>query len=423
MNICEFCQKEYGIRYGSNECTAKKTEMGEILINLSGGVPPKPSSVEYIRVGREKEEERICDDKNEGMVAVKDLNGGKAFYILADFGFGKSFFLNLLVNRAKKMDFATSTIQIPDIENLADFENIYCQIISNLEYPDTDVKGISTLLYKIIDHFQNMAQYKDFVREEGIIGHPLRKMLQNMLEAKLSGSFGYRYNRDTINLDADDMIDNVSNYLTGETMEARHLWSIGKKGFDNVRKEDTIRYLVNLKKFIIEVGYSGLIIQIDEIAEAMKWTTPSGLTAQLINLHNKVFGEQELSKVMINYVGTSSKWDDLINKTGHGGLIGRYNTGRLPLTELSRWDYINLLTKIIKVYECARGSDLNINKRDIEKFVDISIQKYGTISSLPPRDFINKPFKNEKSVIKLLDKIREGTVDFETIISNAMQIR
>ena len=421
MNICEFCQKEYGIRYGSNECTAKKTEMGEILINLSGGVPPKPSSVEYIRVGREKEEERICDDKNEGMVAVKDLNGGKAFYILADFGFGKSFFLNLLVNRAKKMDFATSTIQIPDIENLADFENIYCQIISNLEYPDTDVKGISTLLYKIIDHFQNMAQYKDFVREEGIIGHPLRKMLQNMLEAKLSGSFGYRYNRDTINLDADDMIDNVSNYLTGETMEARHLWSIGKKGFDNVRKEDTIRYLVNLKKFIIEVGYSGLIIQIDEMAETMEWSTSRKLISQLINLHNKVSQEQELSKVMINYVGTRSKWEDLVNKTQHGALIARFHTGHIVLPVLSRSDYINLLSKIIKVYECYMDSDLNIDKDDIGKFVDISIQKYGNIETLSPRDFMIDPFKDEKSVIKILGEIREGEVNFRTIIANTLE--
>jgi len=147
----------------------------------------------------------------------------------------------------------------------------------------------------------------------------------------------------------------------------------------------------------------------------------SGLTSQLINLHNKVFEKYELSKVMINYVGTPSKWDDLINKTGHGALIGRYKTGRLPLTELSRLDYINLLTKIIKVYECARGSDLNINKRDIEKFVDISIQKYRTISSLPPRDFINNPFNDEKSVKKILDEIRDGTVDFKTIIANTLE--
>ena len=421
MNICNLCREEYGVEYGTKECIAKKQEMDEVLARLGGGMPPTPSSVKYVRVGREEEEKRICDDPHEGMIAVKGSNVGKAFYILADFGFGKSFFLNLITDRAKNMNFVTSTIQIPDIANLADFENIYCQIISNLEYPYKNVKGVSTLLYKIVDHFQTMRQYKDFAIEKGISGHPLWTMLQNMLEVKLSGRLVIHH--DTIYFDVDDMINNVSNYLMGETMDAERLWSIGKKGFDNVRKEDTIRYLVNLKKFIIEVGYSGLIIQIDEIAEAMKWTTPSGLTAQLINLHNKVFGEQELSKVMINYVGTSSKWDDLINKTGHGGLIGRYNTGRLPLTELSRWDYINLLTKIIKVYECARGSDLNINKRDIEKFVDISIQKYGTISSLPPRDFINKPFKNEKSVIKLLDKIREGTVDFETIISNAMQIR
>ena len=421
MNICEFCQKEYGIRYGSEECTAKKTEMGGILINLSGGVPPKPSSVEYIRVGREKEEERICDDKKEGMVAVKDLNVGKAFYILADFGFGKSFFLNLLVNRAQKMNFVTSTIQIPDIENLADFENIYCKIISNLEYPDKDVKGISTLLYKIIDHFQNMAQYKDFVREEGIIGHPLRKMLQNMLEAKLSGSFGYRYNRDTINLDADDMIDNVSNYLTGETMEAERLWSIGKKGFDKIRKEDTIRYLVNLKKFIIEVGYSGLIIQIDEMAETMEWSTSRKLISQLINLHNKVFQEQELSKVMINYVGTRSKWEDLVNITKHEALIRRYNTGHIVLPVLLRSDYINLLSKIIKVYECYMDSDLNIDKDDIGKFVDISIQNYGALETLSPRDFVIDPFKDEKRLIKILDEIREGEVNFRTIIANTLE--
>ncbi len=422
MNICNLCREEYGIEYGTEECRAKKQEMGEILERLSGGMPPTPYSVKYVRVGREKEEKRICDDPHEGMIAVKGSDVGKAFYILADFGFGKSFFLNLITARAKNMNFVTSTIQIPDIANLADFENIYCQIISNLEYPDKEVRGISTLLYKISGHFQNIAQYKDFVREEGIIGHPLRKMLQNMLNAEFYGIFRYTYNRQAVDLDIDDMIENVSNYLTGETMEAERLWSIGKKGFDKIRKEDTIQYLVNLKKFIIKVGYSGLIIQIDEIAEAIRWTTPSGLTSQLINLHNKVFEKHELSKVMINYVGTPSKWDDLINRTGHGALIGRYRTGRVPLPDLSRLDYINLLNKIIRVYECEMDSDLNIDDPDIEKFVDISIQKYGTIQTLCPRDFMIDPFKDGKKLIKILDEVRDGTVDFRTIILNAMQI-
>jgi len=423
MNICNLCREEYGIEYGTEECIVKKQEMGEILARLSGGMPPKSSNVMYVRVGREEEEKRICDDPIEGMIAVKGLNVGKAFYILADFGFGKSFFLNLLTDRAKKMNFVTSTIQIPDIANLADFENIYCQIISNLEYPDTDVKGISTLLIKIINHFQNRRQYKDFVMREGILGHPLSKMLQNMLEAEFSGNFSYTYNRQAIDLDIDDMIENVSNYLTGGRMEAERLWSIGKRGFNNIRTEDTVQYLVNLKKFVIEVGYSGLIIQIDEMAEAMKWSTSNRLISQLINLHNKVFEEQGLSKVMINYVGTPSKWDDLIDKTGHGALIGRYKTGRITLQDLSRSDYINLLTKIIKVYECNNGSDFNIDRRDIEKFVDISIQKYGAISNLSPRDFINNPFNDERSLIKILNEIREGTVDFETMISNTMQIQ
>lgn len=422
MNICNLCREECGIKYGTEECVAKKQEMGEILSRLSGGMPPKPSNVMYIRVGREEEEKRICDNQIEGMIAVKNLNTGKAFYILADFGFGKSFFLNLITNRAKNMNFLTTTIQIQDIANLADFENIYCQIVSNLEYPDTDVKGISTLLIKIVDHFKNMEQYKNFVRKEGITGHPLRKMLQNMLEAKFSGKFGYRYNKQAIDLDSDDMIENVSNYLIGVTMEAERLWSIGKKGFDRIQKEDTIQYLVNLKKFVIEVGYSGVIIQIDEMAEAMKWSTSNKLISQLINIHNKVFEEQGLSKVMINYVGTPSKWDELIEKTGHGALIGRYKTGRIVLSDLSRSNYINLLTKIIKVYECAMGSDLNIDRRDIEKFVDISIQKYGT-SKICPRDFVINPFNDERRLIKILDKIREGTVNFGTIISNAMQIR
>ena len=67
-------------------------------------------------------------------------------------------------------------------------------------------------------------------------------------------------------------------------------------------------------------------------------------------------------------------------------------------------------------------SDLNIDRRDIEKFVDISIQKYGTISNLPPRDFINNPLKDEKkSLTKILNEILEGTVDFETIIANTLE--
>lgn len=73
------------------------------------------------------------------------------------------------------------------------------------------------------------------------------------------------------------------------------------------------------------------------------------------------------------------------------------------------------------MYECYMDSDLNIDKDDIGKFVDISIQNYGALETLSPRDFVIDPFKDEKRLIKILDEIREGEVDFRTIIANTLE--
>jgi hypothetical protein len=81
----------------------------DILTRLQNGVPPEPQDVPHIRVGRESEEKRICDKPTEGLPSV--ANGtGQIFFVLGDFGYGKSFFINLIAHRASEQDFIRSKI-------------------------------------------------------------------------------------------------------------------------------------------------------------------------------------------------------------------------------------------------------------------------------------------------------------------------
>ena len=78
-----------------------------ILTRLQNGVPPEPSDVPHIRVGRRAEEKRICEKVTEGLPSVAN-GSGQIFFVLGDFGYGKSFFINLIAQRASQRNFVRS---------------------------------------------------------------------------------------------------------------------------------------------------------------------------------------------------------------------------------------------------------------------------------------------------------------------------
>jgi len=116
-----------------------------ILTRLQNGVPPEPEDIPYIRVGREAEEHRLCEKQTEGLPVVGD-NAGELFFVLGDFGYGKSFFINLLAHRSEDRNFVLSEFDIQDIEDLSDKASLYTGVVSNIRYPDARGDGLIPLL-------------------------------------------------------------------------------------------------------------------------------------------------------------------------------------------------------------------------------------------------------------------------------------
>ncbi len=373
----------------------------DILTRLRQGVPPEPDHVPYIRVARDEEEHRLCDKPTEGLQSVR-RGSGQIFFVLGDFGYGKSFFINLLAHRAKEMNMVRSEFDIQDVQDLSNKDELYTKIVQNLRYPDQGGQGLVPLLRKFMDEM-NHQELDRIATEHNFVGHPIYQMLDQLLTVQRDGSIYVE--RDETRLNTRDVLRGVAGYLRGEDIGLPELHAIGKKGFASITKEDEYEYLRHIRSLAVELGYGGIAILIDEAAERLDWNPDSETTQRLIDLYNKCYQSDQFSNMMFVFVGNEEKWESLIEETGHQALEDRYTAKRLVLSELERDDYINLAERVKELVESSEGEDLEVSQEDLEELVDNAIHQWGGVSALSPRRLLLFPNGREEAET-LMDLIR-----------------
>lgn len=353
----------------------------DILTRIQNGVPPDPDHVDHIRVGREAEERRLCDKPTEGLQSVKRGNG-QIFFVLGDFGYGKSFFINLIADRATNMGFLRSEFDIQDLEAISDKGELYRGIVQNIRYPDEGGRGVTPLLRKFCEEVPQ-ERFEEVASEYGFHGHPIYQMLLNLLDAWASGS---RYvERDDVTLSRIEVLAAVSGYLQGESISLEELHAIRKVGFDNVTKENEYEYLRHIRSLALELDYDGLTILIDEAAEQLEWDPESATTQRLIDLYNKCYQKDQFENMMFVFVGNEEKWDSLIEDAGHQALSDRYYAKRLVLSKLSEDDYVELVQKVANLIRIAYDESSTISDTEAREIIRQAVEHHGGINELSPR--------------------------------------
>ncbi len=353
----------------------------DILTRIQNGVPPDPDHVDHIRVGREAEERRLCEKPTEGLQSVKRGNG-QIFFVLGDFGYGKSFFINLIADRATDMGFLRSEFDIQDLEAISDKGELYTGIVQNIRYPDEGGRGVTPLLRKFCQEVSR-SQFEDIASKYGFHGHPIYQMLLNLLDAWASGS--RHVERDDVTLSRVEVLAAVSGYLQGESISLEELHAIGKVGFDNVKKENEYEYLRHIRSLALELGYDGLTILIDEAAEQLEWDPDSATTQRLIDLYNKCYQKDQFENMMFVFVGNEEKWDSLIEDAGHQALSDRYYAKRLVLSKLTEDDYVELVQKVANLIRIAYDESSTITDAEAREIVQQAVDYHGGVSELSPR--------------------------------------
>ena len=222
----------------------------------NGNVPP--SGVRSICLGRDKEIEEIeylLDKVDEGKSFTRFLNG--------EYGAGKSFFLKVVEEIAYDEGFVVAWVTLSNDVPFNKIDVVYRNIAKNLRCKT------GTSLEHIIDRWviklrmfasnesQDLQDYNKFVNEN--IANDLKETREHSNSFALAIENYCKFR----NEGNDELANYAISWLRGDAnIPFTQKRKFGVKG--DIDKENAIDFLEALSIFVKSIGYSGLVVLIDE---------------------------------------------------------------------------------------------------------------------------------------------------------------
>lgn len=177
-------------------------------------------------------------------------HGGDAMAIIADYGFGKTHFIELAAQNALKKNFLVAKASL-DLKETPPgrARDIYKALVHNLRYPDTDERGLAHLLRKAVE---NPAVLHLFVRRKPIEDCPLSTALVALLECSSQSAY-------------EDVIAWITGAMNIPSSNAKICLKKPPKLYLNGEVARQYTYLLTAISVLgVMLGYSGLATLIDE---------------------------------------------------------------------------------------------------------------------------------------------------------------
>lgn len=384
-----------------------------ILLALKNGVVPE--NISSFRIGREKELEEL--EQNLSYV----LNGhGLTKFIVGEYGSGKSFMLREIQEKAWNNNFVVAKFQMEKGARITNFQTLYYQIMHSLTTSDSEHQG--TNFQELFNNWIDTLKSKS-AEGEGNSAESIQSVISTLNQYNLSFSRALLfYIRARIQGDP-AMSDAVASWLTGE----QNIPSSVKKNFEvvgHIDNDNAIHFLKAFVKLINLLGYSGLVILVDELEIIMSERSDIRLTAyqNLRYLIDNCFNE-ELSHCFFVF-GATQDWLDnvekgpqvypaLFQRIGHGNdatITGETDV-RQPVMILSKMtpehmQQLNL--KVLELYRYAYDFQLEINPLFLQKWMVSQFKQEG-LDNINIRIYLKK-------LIEVLDVIEQNP-DSNTIKS------
>lgn len=390
----------------------KKRDSTAILNSLAGGVVPN-RGIHYIMVGRTEEAEQILKDLNN----VKNGSSIIKFFI-GPFGSGKSFIQALTQQIAFKNNFVVAKADFTPERRLYGSDGravaLYTELIKNLSISSKpDGNALGNILEKWISEIQTQVlQEKDygaiefdnpeFVKD---IETKIYSIVTNMDE--LSG--GYDFARIITLYFKGYIEDNTElqrcslRWLRGEyrtKTEAKNDLGVRTIIDDNNYYE----YLKVIAKFVRQIGYSGLVVNLDEAINLYKITHSQSREKNyesILKIYNDTL-QGNVEGLYITIGGTPEFLED--ERRGlfsYGALKRRLESNKfetkehrdlsqpvIKLTPLNQNDTFVLLTKLRDIHAAHYGYELTISKEDIASFLKKEYARPGGNENLTVGDII-----------------------------------
>lgn len=240
-------------------------ERDAIIQSLRSGVTPR-SGLQHIQVGREKEVQGLLRDID----CIAD--GGAAFrLIIGEFGAGKSFFLQLIRTIALEKGLVTINADLHPDRRLygsgGQARSLYAELMRNIS---TRTKPDGNAMKTIVERFISEIRKQS---EDG--GLPVEKIIKQRLSylSEMVGGYDFAlviaaywqaYEEGNEQLSAD-----VIRWLRAE-------FSTKKEAYQSLKVRSIIDdssfydYLKLMALFVAQAGYSGLLVNLDEMVNLHK---------------------------------------------------------------------------------------------------------------------------------------------------------
>jgi hypothetical protein len=374
-----------------------------------GNVPPKGTS--EICVGRELEIEemkRLFEKIKGGKSATKFLEG--------DYGGGKSFLLKVIEEIAFKDNFVVSKVTITRDIPFYKFEEVYKNIVQTLRCK-TGV-SLEHIIQRWITGLKMVAmeETEDLERQNEIVAE---NMVQDLEETrKHANSFAIAIEKYHDALIAGDI--ETANYAQAWLRGDSNIPFVVKKKFGvkgEVTRENAFTFLEALSAFLRSLGYSGLLILIDEV-EYIRSLQMKKLRDGAYDYIRYIFDECNLGNfesTLFVFAGTSGFFEDQRKGVpSYPALYDRIKDAldtdhkdlRKPIMRLEGFkkeELKELASKIVdmhsKVYDWDAGSYVNST---IEDLVDIHENNaLLTGGKTTPREFV-------RTFLSVLDTIQQN---------------
>ncbi len=402
--------------------TIKAKEATAIINSLSGGVVPR-IGVQHITVGRQLEIEaftKALDDVKNGHSMVK--------FWIGDFGSGKSFMLHLLNTVAMKQKFVVANADFTPDNRLYSNDGkaliLYSAIMDNIAIQTKPEGGaLPSLLDKWIEQVvTKTSQIHNIpiteIRDERYINLIQENIMQTVNEVTETGGFDFGL----------VVIKYYEGYIKNDEFLRRSAlkWLKGEYNTKTEARQDLgVREIINdmnyydmLKNFcrlFVSMGYSGLMINLDEAINLYKISTANTRARnyeKILSIFNDCF-QGRVSNLFINFAGTK---DFLENERrglfSYDALKTRLEPNKhetaeyrdlaqpvIKLAPLNHNEIFVLLKKLKEIFDINFEVNINITDDDIQMFMEEMFNKPGADEFLTPREVI-RDFINILSILR-----------------------
>lgn len=383
----------------------------DLIMALKNGSVP-PTGVEEIRIGRELEIEEF-------RYLLKKVNDGKAItrFINGEYGSGKSFFLKNIEEMAFKDDFVVSKVTLGGNVPFNKIEIVYRNIVKNLRCKTGT--SLEHIIEKWITHLQMMAydQTSDPIKQNLIIKENMHSELDSARKHSNPFVVAIEKYHEAIKTGDYETAKYAQAWLRGDSNIPYTIKrKFGVKG--DVDRENAFKFLEALAAFLKSIGYSGLVVLIDE-AEHILTLHSKDIRDVAYDYIRRIYddcNENIFKNTLFIFAGSTDFYGDIrkgvpshlpLYERIHEDVLDPNNPDmRKPLIELEGFkkEELNELAKrLIVLHE--QVYDWNCAERIgpiLERIVDVHESNAGlTGGKVRPREFI-------KAFLSVLDTVQQN---------------